>query len=399
MTSSKTFLRAFSLLTTDAKSAKKYFSDRRISNSERKIIEGYLYLRKSEFSLVEETLSPLVISDPIVNGIKELVRGIAKNNAGKSLDAILHLEVADELLKSCDSQIITFVATYNLFVAHHNLSYSEGMTKAYQESLKYEFPNESPFKIRQLRMEFNYWAFQRNDVKAMQVLKRLEPKEELLDEFQQLAWTIDKIRFYARQEKYLLCAKELEKLKSIRSFYLTEDYKFIKATLGFLTKNTPLYLYDRDFNQIPSLHLQVKTLLALESQDMKLASIIWAELQKIAPHSYLDEFEYTGEPCLFSLCVNKFLRSFKTNAVKHNKEYTSFQTKEERLFELLTFHPNGISKRELYLKIWGTEVGSKDELKRLSKLLERVKLKYGIKVLSRKGAYILENNQQIKKLG
>jgi hypothetical protein len=349
--------------------------------------------------LVEETLSPLVISDPIVNGIKELVRGIAKNNAGKSLDAILHLEVAEELLKSCDSQIITFVATYNLFVAHHNLSYSEGMTKAFQESLKYEFPNESPFKIRQLRMEFNYWAFQRNDVKAMQVLKRLEPKEELLDEFQQLAWTIDKIRFYARQEKYLLCAKELEKLKSIRSFYLTEDYKFIKATLGFLTKNTPLYLYDRDFNQIPSLHLQVKTLLALESQDMKLASIIWAELQKIAPNSYLDEFEYTGEPCLFSLCVNKFLRSFKTNAVKQNKEYTSFQTKEERLFELLTFHPNGISKRELYLKIWGTEVGSKDELKRLSKLLERVKLKYGIKVLSRKGAYILENNQQIKKLG
>jgi len=226
------------------------------------------------------------------------------------------------------------------------------MTKAFQESLKYEFPNESPFKIRQLRMEFNYWAFQRNDVKAMQVLKRLEPKEKLLDEFQQLAWTIDKIRFYARQEKYLLCAKELEKLKSIRSFYLTEDYKFIKATLGFLTKNTPLYLYDRDFNQIPSLHLQVKTLLALESQDMKLASIIWAELQKIAPHSYLDEFEYTGEPCLFSLCVNKFLRSFKTNAVKQNKEYTSFQTKEERLFELLTFHPNGISKRELYLKIW-----------------------------------------------
>jgi hypothetical protein len=399
MTSSKTFLRAFSLLTTDAKSAKKYLSDRRISSSERKIIEGYLYLRKSEFTLIEETLSPLVISDPIVNGIKELVRGIAKNNAGKSLEAILHLEVADELLKNCESQIIAFVATYNLFVAHHNLSSSEGMTKAFQESLKYEFPNESPFKIRQLRMEFNYWAFQGNDIKAMQVLKRLEPKEKLLDEFQQLAWTIDRIRFYARQEKYLLCVDELDKLKSIRSFYLTEDYKFIKATLGFLTKNNPLYLYDRDFQQIPSLHLQVRVLLALESQDLKLASSIWAELQKIAPFSYLDEFEYVGEPCLFSLCIKKFIRSFKTNAVKQNKDDMSFQTKEEKLFELLKLHASGISKSELFLKIWGTEVVSKDELKRLSKLLERVKLKYGIKVLSRKGAYILENNQQIKKLG
>lgn len=392
MSAPKTFLKAFVLASLDAAKAKQFLNDHRLTNAEKKILDGYLKLRTSEFKWIEEQLESISTQVSFVNSIGHLVIGIAKNNSGKADQAIHYLDKALTELRECGVPEIHFLCVYNLFVANHNLCLVEAMTKLYDESLHFQFKRGSAYWIRQQRLSFSYHSFNSNYEEALILLSSIAAHESTMDEFQRLAWTVDKIRFNASLQKYNECYLELEKLKSMRNFYLSEDYKFIKATLNFLSQDSPLYLYERDFNKIPLLSLQVQVLLCLESQNLREAHKAWSELQKFSPHVYVEDFQYYGEVCLFSLCVQKFLRKQRLSQVSIELNSSALLTKEEKLFQVLKQYPDGISKTQLYEYIWGQSPETKNDLKKLSKLVERVKLKFAVEVQTRKGNYILKTD-------
>jgi hypothetical protein len=389
----KTFEKAFSLASEDAQSARKYLADKRLSITEKKVLEGYLKLRQSDFDWIKEQLLPLHSSLPFVEGVRNLILGIAMNNSGKPHEAILWIEKSRSLLQDCASAETRFLCTYNLFVAYHNLSDLDRLEELRDEIIKFQFAEKSALKIRQLRIQFSFWVLKKNESKVFKLLEELNEIQTSMDDFQRLAWSIDKIRFYSGIKDYDQCYSELEKLKECRSFYLSADYKFIKATLGFLQKGKPLYLYIQEFSSIPILAHQVEVLLALESRDMRHAESSWEKLKQISPKVYCEDFQYRGESCLFSLALEKFLQSFQEKKIPPVK---SVVTKEERLYDLLVLYPMGIGKNELYQLIWGTAPVTKSDLGKLSKLLERVKLKHGIEVQSRKGVYILHSTSKQK---
>jgi hypothetical protein len=392
MSAPKTFLKAFVFATLDAAKAKQFLTDHRLTVAEKKILEGYLKLRTSDFKWIEEQLSSVSSQVPWINSIGQLVIGIAKNNSGKADQALHHLHKAIEELRDCGAPEIHFLCVYNLFVTNHNLCLIEPMTKLYEESRQFGFPEGSAYWLRQQRLQFSFHSFTANHTEALRLLNVIALYESSMDEFQRLAWTVDKIRFFASLQNYDECYLELGKLKSMRNFYLSEDYKFIKGTLNFLSKDSPLYLYERDFSKIPVLSFQVQVLLCLESQNLSEAHKAWSELQKISPQVYVEEFQYHGEVCLFSLSVQKFLRKQRLSQVSIDLNSSALLTKEEKLFQVLKQYPDGISKTHLYEYIWGQSPETKNDLKKLSKLVERVKLKFAVEVQTRKGNYILKTD-------
>jgi hypothetical protein len=376
---------AFTLTVQNTAGATKFLADFDFGQTERKILTAYLKLKTSDFNWIFQNLESLKVGSDFVDGARCLVMGIGKNNSGDPLEALAWLEQAHVRLLS-STPIIRFLVLYNRFVAYQNLSEKEKLEDLFLESQKFDFADNPQFKTRQLRVRFNYDSIRGNVTSARQALEDLQALEGSMDEFQKLAWIIDKIRFFAAQEDYSSCQLEIEKLKRIRSFYLSADYNFIKAILGCLQANKPLYLYERDFATIPILAHQLGVLLGLEKKDLAEAGKSWAKLQELSSSVYREDFQYEGETCLFSLCLGKLLMGCKPKVSLSSGELIS---KEERLFTLLKEHPHGLSKSQLHHLLWGAEPTSKADLGKLSKLVERVKLKFGVEVKSRKGTYIL----------
>lgn len=385
MTKILTFEEAFTLTVQNTSGATKFLANQEFGQAERKILSAYLKLKASDFDWIFQNLVSLKVGSFSVDGARCLILGIASNNTGDPNEALAWLERAKARLEN-STPIIRFLVVYNRFVAYQNLSDKEKLTELCEESKEFDFSHDQSFKIRQLRLRFNHDSILGDVKNAYEIMQQLQMLESSMDEFQRLAWIIDKIRFFAAQGDYKSCENELEKLKRIRSFYLSADYNFIKAILGYLKDNKPLYLYERDFASIPLLAHQVGVLLALEKKDLTEASKAWARLQQQSSSVYQDEFVYEGETCLFSQCLSKLLQACKTKIVLSSSELIS---KEERLFSLLKDHPHGLSKTQLHQLLWGVEPVSKADLGKLSKLVERVKMKYSVDIKSRKGSYIL----------
>jgi hypothetical protein len=174
MTISKTFIEAFSLATVDPKKAKGYLGDLRLNNAEKKILEGYLNLRLSEFQWIEDNLSSLVTPGSTVDAVRQLVLGISRNNSGRAHEALPFLNRSLMILRESNTTHIHFIAVYNLFVAYQNLTDKIGMKEMYEESLEFKFSQDSPLLVRQLRQEFNYWSVVNNDQFAYKTLKKIE---------------------------------------------------------------------------------------------------------------------------------------------------------------------------------------------------------------------------------
>ena len=71
----KTFLRAYELLRVDSKKTKLFFKDKRIPQSEKKILHSLIDLRKNNFDQGVERLLSIRSINPFVNGFKYFLLG------------------------------------------------------------------------------------------------------------------------------------------------------------------------------------------------------------------------------------------------------------------------------------------------------------------------------------
>ena len=191
------------------------------------------------------------------------------------------------------------------------------------------------------------------------------------------------------------CYSTLAEMKNHRKFHLSENFNFIKLLLDHLCKNKPIYAYDREFKKIPLLYHQLKVIQHLESGELESAKHHWLELNRMQPDAYQSDFSYHSRTNLFSLCLNQHIKALPPSTIHFEKK----ETKTDTLIELLINSESALSKQQIYSYLWGSEAETKDDLKKLTRMISKIRSTHQLNVKSRKGAYYIDRKNTKLKAG
>lgn len=371
--------------------AKQCLSDKRLTMTEKKVLEGYLLIRNNQNREAIDLIQSASVSEfTFVESQRLLILGLAHNNLSHYVEAeklilesLIHLE-------ALNAHYFRFIAYYNLFVIKSNLVQTKEMFKYIQlmESVPNQFPNR---EMRLLKCKFDYYVEVNDYEKAQEILVVIEPRKSEMSESDITSFLICEFMFHVKKEDFLQAEKTLQEMKSYRKFHLSENYNFMKKLLDHLCHNSPVYAYDEDFKQVPQLFYQLKVIQSFESGDKAMAMKYWKHLTELNHDLYKEDFFYTGTKGLFSLCLEKYL------SVKAPVSIISTDgSKLEVLVKLLESSETPLSKGYIYEFLWGEEPIDKTDFNKLTRLIYKARVEHGLDIQSRKGSYFVEG--KVKKV-
>lgn len=375
---------------------KKSLADKRLTNNEKKIIESYILIRSNKNAEAVKLLNSLPPSDlPFVEAQRALLTGLALNN-------LSHFKEAEESISKSVPIFQTLNTPYPLFQACFNLYFIFSNTRRFdkmEEMIKImsSLPIETPLQgIRVLRCQFDFYSERENVDEAERILKEIDKVRSTMTESDSISQLVCEFMHYVKLENFKRCTEVLADMKNYRKFHLTDNYNFNKKLLEHLTLNAPIYVHGEDFASTPVLLYQMKVIQCLEEKNQVDAEKFWKKLSALNPDIYQEQFKLNDTKTLFSLCLHKHLSS-KTVVVKESKGDDSSLI--EAALKLFLNAKGPLSKTEVYEYLWGELPQEKDDLKKLSQLIARVRYKKGIDIISRKGTYFVESAIEKKRVG
>lgn len=390
----KTFIQALNLFSEDPAKSKKFLEDKRLTQAEKTILSCFFLLRDNELEKAKTELEKLTeINNNIVLSQKNLLQGLILNNQGRFSEAISLIKKSLELLPKNDLTYFKFIALHNLFTISYNQKNGAEMKKmlVQMKSLKVKTQKEI---IRLMRCEFVYHSFTNNVKEAMEILEEIDLVKPQMAESDIIAQLINEFKFFIKLEDFKKCQSLLAEMKSYRKFNLTENYNFMKKLLTHYLDNKPLYFQDHEFSHHPTLFNQLKIIQQLEEGKSDEAKFYWDKLQKTSPEIYHRDFTYHGEKCLFSVCLEKYLKS--TPAIILGIEGDDASNKSELIINILEKNKAPISRDYLFECLWGRPAADKEDYVRLSRKIYRVKQSHGLDIQYKKGCYLLIKNKDKK---
>ena len=373
---------------------KSLLDDKRLTILEKKIIEGHFLIRNNKTEEVIDLFYKLPESEiDFVKAHQHLLLGISFNNLSHFIEAKKHLATAEKIFLEIGLDYYLFSARFNLFMLHANLNQLAEM-RASLICLE-QTPREAKLlEIRLHRCQFMYADKSEDILGAEKLLHKIDKLKNEMAENDLIAQLVSEFTYYIKRENFEMARETLAQMKIQRKFNSSENYNFMKILLNHLTENTPVYVYDADFKNVPILHYQLKVIQSLESQDLSEAKVHWKLLQTNYPNIYGDDFVYHGLKCLFSLSLDKHITQ-KENPLDLNE--INEGSKLKTFMALMNNATVPLLKDDLYKILWGVPAESKDDLKRLARLVTKVRNKYGLQIQSRKGTYYLEEIESNQK--
>lgn len=382
----KTFIEALRSYRTDPKLVQKYFKDQRLTIAEKKILECWLLLGDNQFLKILSILEPLSATyDPLVDAHKYLILGITLNNKSESKQAIPLLLKAYEVIREYPIPLHHFVAIHNLFLSYLNFKDPAGMKYCLDEMKKMDLQGVRQ-QVSHLHDQYHYHAFIGELKKAGQFLDQAEKLKDEMAPVLIIGQLVNRYTYYVKTGEFNRCVDVLTEMKKHRKFKHSETFNFMKMMLDHYLKDTPLYVYARNFRDHHLLYHQLLVIKCLEEDDLSGASRSWKELNRIAPHVYRDSFSYQGDVCIFSLCLDKHLAQRKAMPIRTDELP---QGKEQRLIYILKNSPSPVKKETLYEYIWGNPMEDKSDVIKLKKLVSRCRSNFEEEIVYRKGCYQL----------
>lgn len=380
----KTFYKILIEFTNSIEKTKRSLSDRRLTKIEKLVIEGHLHIRKNQN---QEVLNLFLDSTPcelpFVESQRLLLIGSALNNLSRLLEAEKYILKSIEILKTIEAPFFLFYSYHLLFTIHSNLNATDMMASTIKamEPLDKTKRQEAQF----LMCQFYYEQVIENTEKAKIHLNEINQHLQYMSEGDTVRHLVDTFSFYVMLGELHKADEILADLKSFRNYQLSENYNFMKKMLDHLISDSPLYIYDHQFQEIPLLLHQLKVIQCLEEKNMSQASFHWEQLKTYAPNTYGKAFEYIGPVCLFSLGLKKHLTE------KLEPLSITGETKLEQLHSILKSAKAPVPGALIYELLWGAEPLEKEDLKKVSRLISRLKSENNLTIEFRKGAYsILE---------
>lgn len=379
----KTFITAIDEVSYNIKKAKAYLSDKRLTQLEKKILAGFMDLRKGELSIIIEQFDQLKCDNEYLNSERLFCLGAAYNNSGDYLKAEACLR--DSLVQNMlpEAQHRKSAVTYLLFIVGSNSSNITIMKEALEAAERLPYVG-SKHSDRLLLMYFFYAVFIQDVSKVKDLHLKLSERIDHLSEHQKVAFHLGYFEFLIETGCIQEARSYLGKLVDFRVFKCVYDMKVLRLMFSYLIDDLPFYFYE-DLSERPMIDLQVKCLTSLQKGDSEEALKIWNILKTNYPKSYGEGFKTIGRVSLFSLCVSKLMH--QEVAPEISREALSLQ--EKKLLDYLLDHKAPVKQEELYSLLWGTQPLDKTDLRKLVKVIQRIRQKTQIEIQNNLGCYRL----------
>lgn len=371
---------------------KRSLADRRLTKIEKLIIEGHLNIRKNLNQEVLNTFSESSPSElPFVESQRQLLLGSALNNLSRFTEAEKHMLQSLKLLASVEAPYFEFYAHHTLFTIYDNLQQPKMMLKTI-EAMK-PLVKSKRQEAQLLICEFCYEQQVGHFDKAELLLEQINTRMSDLVEADIVRQLVNKFIFVVMMRDLKQANAVLIELKQFRNYQLTENYNFMKKMLDHLIDGAPLYVYDHQFQNVPVLLHQLKVIQSLEEKNLDLARSHWEKLKVISPSTYGKAFEYYGSTCLFSLGLEKHA----THATSSIEILTpAGETKLDQLYSILQMAHAPTHASMIYELLWGEMPEEKEDMKKVSRLISRLKSEKNLTIEFRKGAYTLVKQKAAK---
>lgn len=385
MTTAKTFLYALEIICKDHKKAKSYLNDKRLTVSEKKVIESFFLIKKGDNQQAINFLKEIKSNDPVVDSQINLFLGIAYNNSGQFNFAEDKLKCAYAYLEDTSYSQLKFICLNSLFLLYFNQQ-SLSLMKVTLDEMKKNICNDES-QLSYYRAQFNYYSRSGDIKKASSVLAKINESKNQMSEPQSISFLIDRFMFMIKLDQFDQAQLILEELKFKRSFNSTANFNFMKILLNNLVNDQPIYLNKSDYEESEFLYQQLLVVKSLEESNFSEAQKSWEWLMQHGPHIYLSDFNYKGDKCLFSLCLDKF--KSRLSQVKIENHFKPNFSLEDKLIALLDNTSIPLSKDYIYKALWGREAQEKGDYNKLSQLISAVKIKNHLEIKFKKGCYQL----------
>ena len=364
-----------------------WLADKRLTQLEKKIIQGHFWIRDNLNDLAISELIELPKSHiDYIDAHFALVLGIAHLNLSHFKESMTYLAEAEKTFKQLNLHYYHFISSFNLFILASNQVDLPQMKKSLDEMASIPKDECELLQIRLKRCEFIY-ADESGDLEsAHTLLKELSKLKSLMTENDIISHLVCEFMFHVKLKDLNQARACLEEMKKHRKFHLNENFNFMKKMLDNLTDNDPIYIPRDLLKKVPVLHHQLQVIQALEASDRASALTSWMALKDMSPELYGEPFDYKGTTCLFSLGLDKY----RPNANVLELTESSEGSKLQKLIKILSEAKASVPKPLLYEMLWGEHPESKDDLQRLTRLVSKARSTLGIEIQTRKGCYYLE---------
>lgn len=379
----RTLLKAIELISSDHEAAKVFLKDRRITVSEKLILESYIDLRSNKYKKIIDSLSKLSFCDGFVESQRLLVLGCAYNNSSDFVNAMKFLDLALEKSENYPHNPRMFTILHDLFIIHLNIQDLDGMKRVFFKMEEFEdLTKTQGLVLNDCRLQF---CLATNNLKEARIMiNKLEKSQALMTASQIINFYMTKFDYCLSSADFQGAYKALDDLKARRTFRNSANYTYMKTLLDHYSEGAPLYLYEQQFEDQPFLLNQVRVLLSLNRGEKSMALYYWEELRKINPAVYLEDFTYKGFKCIFSLCLEKYLQPKILVSPQDSN-----LNKLDLLLHLLQEAKGPVSKEHLFEVLYQKPLSTKDELFKLTSLIYRLKKEKKLQIKTQKGAYLL----------
>lgn len=386
----KAFLSTLILINTDARKARVFLNDKRMTFQEKSIVLCFFALRDFENQEVINQLEKMTCTDLFVESQRLFCLGAAYNNLTHFNEAKIFLKRSIDLNKFKGAEVLNFLASQSLFTVYLNLHNLSGMQKMIYSMKKFarSFP-DSEFIIK--FCEFTFEVRNLDFKSAQKSIINIERNFETLNEHQRISFLYTLFDFYIFQDKYDETIEIIQRIKNIKKYKNANHVIFMNTMISFLVEDSQLYLYENNYIKYPLMYHQIMCLKALEVADEMTATKAWYSLQLLDSRNYKKPFEYLGPPNLFKKVLEKLV-SRSSKPVIISQDLLSLN-KDEKLLYLLKNANGPVSKEQLYQEIWENQVQSKDDFIKLVKLVSRVKEKFNVNIKTMKGTYLLTHKK------
>jgi len=366
-TAHKTFIAALESFASNKQKFKRYYNDKRLTVQEKNILKAKISIRNFK---IEEGLEFLDFT-PMNDYIKAhqlYIKGVLHNNKTDFSSSAPILKTSYLLFKSLNDDQYSFSALYSLILTFFNLKFSDQMDFYLKEMNK--MSRKTKFqKSCYLRCKSLYFSLINEDVKALEYINQSLEDDSIQMKDQRAMFLITKFVAHFKLHQHEKCGEVLKEYNSSKGFISSANYNFMKKMLDHFVNDTPLYAYEKHFRDAPELKYQTNVIKHLSCAENDLAQNYWEKLQIINPSLYKETFQFTGDYCLFSACLNKHLNK-ETSSLSGIQEFRG--TTQEKLVFFLESSERPLSKEELIDYLWA-EDWTPGSSARLNTLMSRTK--------------------------
>jgi hypothetical protein len=386
MSDRERFLEYLDLIRNGNLNKNKLREDEEISRNLKSIILAWSSLQRSDFDEVYE-LSSACLNDPNseIDLLAHLVSGVAYNNAGEYRKAVVALLRAEQIHKAQKeyNQRLAELIEDNLLITYLNMN----EIHPYLERL--DWLSEAQSKKRFNYFEILYLAHVGETTKAGQILKKFLQEDNELEEPKKTLLYIIQFEISFKNQDKAGVDWALQQMSKLKKYSYSDNFKFMKLLSDFYLHSKPLYLYPTDFTRNKFLRDQVIILKALDEQDLRKAESVWKECSLNYSSMFGEPYQWVGSPCLFSMVLARLMDKQVSPPLELAGENSS---KELLVLKIFSEHEK-IQKSTLYFLLYKQEIPDEKDLSKLSRLIGRVREKYGLNIKTSKGFYLIKDRK------